>query len=52
MALDKLDLYVIVTLVVAVAAYFAKNQFLANHKTLDFFPMMVLVEVQETYWRR
>ena len=36
MALDKLDLYVIVTLVVAVAAYFAKNQFLSKPQDTGF----------------
>ncbi|KHC62427.1 NADPH-cytochrome P450 reductase [Candida albicans P75010] len=36
MALDKLDLYVIVTLVVAVVAYFAKNQFLSKPQDTGF----------------
>lgn len=36
MALDKLDLYVIVTLVLAVAAYFAKNQFLTKPQDTGF----------------
>ncbi|CAI5759352.1 unnamed protein product [Candida verbasci] len=36
MALDKLDLYVILTLVVAVAAYFAKNQFLSKPDNTGF----------------
>lgn len=36
MSLDKLDLYVIVTLVVAVAAYFAKNQFLSKPQDTGF----------------
>lgn len=36
MALDKLDLYVIITLVVAIAAYFAKNQFLDQQQDTGF----------------
>lgn len=36
MSLDKLDLYVIVTLVVAVVAYFAKNQFLSKPQDTGF----------------
>ncbi|EMG48243.1 NCP1 NADPH--cytochrome P450 reductase [Candida maltosa Xu316] len=36
MALDKLDLYVIIVLAVAVAAYFAKNQFLDQPQDTGF----------------
>ncbi|KAI5955143.1 cprA [Candida jiufengensis] len=36
MALDSLDLYVVIILVVAVAAYFGKNQFITKPETTGF----------------
>ena len=52
MALDKLDLYVIVTLVVAVAAYFAKNQFLSKPQDTGFLSNDGAGGSSRTYWRR